>query len=82
MDETPAHLGGRQNLWRKLDLEGYLLCVCTYVFHIIIRKYVYVYVHTQISSTYLRTYDIVRTYVCVYVCTCIHKVLCMGLTES
>lgn len=27
LDETPAHLGGRQNMWRRLDLEGVCICV-------------------------------------------------------
>ena len=27
LDEMPAHLGGRQNMWRRLDLEGVCGCV-------------------------------------------------------
>lgn len=28
VDESPAYLGGKENTWRKLNLDGQCVCVC------------------------------------------------------
>ena len=46
LDETPAYMGGKENTWRRLNLDGQF---CTYV-------HAHVYMLTHTSMTHTRTY--------------------------